>query len=315
VHYKSFCLKFLRRLIVNINEIYNLFICPYNHGFNLSLQKAYLYPECFTGDLMGADYFNIFLKMKIKIILFLLPLLGLFVPEGAAQISVKDSTIRIAMLTGNFAQHIPGGDLAKRFGTSSNLGGSFMFKSKKNYLFELEANFLFGGDVKEDNIFQDIATPSGHLINQLGQLAEIRLYQRGLYSSFRIGKLFNFFGPNPNSGIFILAGAGFLQHKIRIENLGNNTPQVMGDYKKGYDRLTNGFAINQFVGYMYLSNNRLLNFYGGAEFIQAWTQNRRSINFDSMEKDDTKRQDLLSGIRIGWIIPLYKKMPQKYYYY
>jgi hypothetical protein len=33
-----------------------------------------------------------------------------------------------------------------------------------------------------------------------------------------------------------------------------------------------------------------------------------------MGPDNTKRIDLLYGIRLGWIVPLYKQAPQEYYF-
>jgi hypothetical protein len=42
---------------------------------------------------------------------------------------------------------------------------------------------------------------------------------------------------------------------------------------------------------------------------------RRDYDFDIMGYDDTKRKDFLGGIRVGWILPLYQKAPEKFYYY
>jgi len=63
-----------------------------------------------------------------------------------------------------------------------------------------------------------------------------------------------------------------------------------------------------------LSKTRLLNFYAGLEFIQAWTQNRREYNFVQMGKDNTTRSDWLYGIRIGWIFPIYSGQSREFYY-
>ena len=249
-----------------------------------------------------------------KSLLFLAISIVLF-SKSYSQVNIKDSSIFTPLLGASYAYQIPGGHLAERFGNNSNLGITSLVKTKKNWLCGFDANFIFGDQLREDSIFKNISTQEGAIINQNGELAQILMYERGYTASFKLGKLFNMLAPNPNSGIMALGGIGFIQHKIRIENTGNNAPQVLGDYKKGYDRLTNGLAITEFIGYMYLGNKRLVNFYGGLEFTQAWTQNRRSFNFDTMEKDDTKRNDYLSGIRIGWIIPLYKKMPNKFYYY
>ena len=134
-------------------------------------------------------------------------------------------------------------------------------------------------------------------------------------TGIKAGKLIPVAGPNKNSGIIFNVGAGLLQHHIRIENKDNNTPPVLGDYKKGYDKLTNGLSAREFIGYQFLDNKGLINFYVGFEFYQAWTMCRRDYNFDTMQRDDTKRNDYLMGIRAGWILPVYKKAPNSYYYY
>ncbi|HET6244800.1 MAG: hypothetical protein H0V01_05130 [Bacteroidetes bacterium] len=232
-----------------------------------------------------------------------------------SQVNVEDSIISTPIIVANYAYQFPGGNLKDRFGNNSSIGISFLQKTKQNWLWGFEFSFIFGGKVKEDSLFRNISTKNDFLINQHGAYAEIRFFERGHLSTLKGGRLFPALGPNPNCGFIAIASVGLLQHKIRIENPENNTPQILNDYKKGYDRLTNGLAVSEFFGYMYLSNNRLLNFYGGVEFVQAWTQNRRDFNFDTMEKDNTRRNDFMSGIKVGWVIPLYKKMPNKFYYY
>jgi hypothetical protein len=108
-----------------------------------------------------------------------------------------------------------------------------------------------------------------------------------------------------------------LQHKIRIEVVDNTIPQLFGDYKKGYDRLTNGIALSQYVGYFYMGNRRTVNFSLGLEIMEAFTKNRRDYNFDTMEKDDHLRMDLLIGLRLNWSIPFYSKnkLGKKTFYY
>ena len=231
-----------------------------------------------------------------------------------SQVSVKDSSIFFPMVSINYAYQIPGGDLANRFGNSSSIGANFLIKTKKNYLLGVEGSYLFGNTIKEDSVLKNISTPDGFVINGNGEYADIQMYERGFNLSARFGKMFSIIGPNPNSGLFIMGGIGFLQHKIRIENAGNTVPQIAGDYVKGYDRLTNGLSTNEFIGYMHMGTNRLVSFYVGFEFIQAWTQNRRSYNFDQMKHDTDKRFDAIYGIKVGWILPLYKRVPDKYYF-
>ena len=98
--------------------------------------------------------------------------------------------------------------------------------------------------------------------------------------------------------------AGVLQHKIRIEDRTGGLPQLVGDYKKGYDRMTNGLALTEFIGYQHFSNDGRINFYVGFEFTQGFTKNRRSWDFLTQQRMDNNRLDLLNGLRIGWTLPI-----------
>jgi len=109
-------------------------------------------------------------------------------------------------------------------------------------------------------------------------------------------------------------GGGYMQHKINIYDVGKNVPQLNNDFKKGYDRLTGGFGLNQFIGYLHLSNNKIANFYAGFEFNQAFTKGMRGYQYDLMKEDNIKRTDIQIGFRIGWILPLYKRLNEYYYY-
>lgn len=246
---------------------------------------------------------------------FLVLILFTFYQQFAhSQAHVKDSLLLAPLVGISYSYQIPSGDLKTRFGNNSNLGAMFLLKTKSNWLIGADYSFLFGNKLKENGILDSIKTDKGFIIDQNGQYAQTRLYERGYTASLKFGKLFPYFSPNKNSGFIFMASLGMLQHKIRIEDIGNSSPHLSPEYRKGYDRLTNGLAISEFVGYLLLSNNRLINAFGGFEFTQAFTQSRRSYNFDTMERDTKKRKDYLSGFRLGIILPLYKRGPQDFYY-
>ncbi len=234
--------------------------------------------------------------------------------NACAQARVKDSLLFAPMVGVSYSYQVPGGDLKKRFGNNSNVGAIFLVKTKSNWLVGADYSYLFGSKLKETGMLDSIKTRTGYIIDANGAYAETRMFERGYSASIKFGKLFPYLTPNKNSGFFCVASVGRLQHKIRIEDIGNRSPQLTKEYRKGYDRLTNGWSLGEFIGYLYLSNNRLLNLYGGFEFTQALTQNRRSYNFDTMERDVRKRKDYLSGFRFGIILPLYKRGPMDYYY-
>lgn len=249
----------------------------------------------------------------MKKILLLAFLLGLKQTVWA-QAHVKDSLLFAPLFGVSYSYQLSGGDLKKRFGNNSNIGAMLVVKTKSNWLVGADYSFLFGNKIKESGILDSIKTGTGHIIDKNGQYAETRLFERGYTVSAKFGKLFPLLSPNRNSGFIFMLSGGMLQHKIRIEDIGNNSPQLSKEYRKGYDRLTNGLSVSEFVGYLFLSNNRILNAFAGFEFTQAFTQSRRSYNFDTMQRDTQKRMDYLNGFRLGLILPLYKRGPQDFYY-
>ena len=205
--------------------------------------------------------------------------------------------------------------MADRFGNNYNIGAFLNYKFSNNWLIGVESDFLFADNIKEEGILAGISTDDGHIIGESGEFATVYLYERGFHILAKVGKVFPVFGPNKNSGILVYAGAGFLQHKIKIDVDKEDVPELSKEYKKGYDRLSNGPAITEGVSYLHCGSKRLINFSLGIECTQAFTQNRRDYNFDQMKKDTTKRLDLLFGVRFTWFFPLYKSAANAYFYY
>lgn len=233
-----------------------------------------------------------------------------------SQASIKDSAIFTPVIYATYSYQFPGGDLAQLFGANSSIGGGVLFKTKSNWLLGAEGNYLFGGTVKiSTTLLSSIVSHEGYVIDPNGFFADIYYYERGFNFFGKAGKIIPIFAPNPNSGLTLMAGAGFMQDKIRIHTSDNDVPQITGDYLKGYDRLNNGFAVTGSLGYLYLGNARLLNFYIGFEFIQAWTQSKRKRDFDTGLPDNKKYNSQFYSVKVSWFIPLYKRSPQAYYLY
>jgi len=208
----------------------------------------------------------------------------------------------------------PGGDMADRFGKANTFGLTYAYKLHSNFYGELSYSYIWGGDVRETNILDKIKTSSGNVIDPQGLLNPIDMELRGFSFFMGAGKIFPVIGPNPNSGLFFSLHGGFLQHKIYFSYQAKNIPQLQGDYAKGYDRLSNGLAIKENIGFINLSNSNFLNWTLGFEFIQAFTENRRDWNIDTRQKDTKKRLDLLFGINLQIRVPFYKRAPQTFYY-
>lgn len=192
-----------------------------------------------------------------------------------------------------------------------------MFKAKSNWTFGIEYGHIWWNEVKNgDSILKHILTEDGQIIDIGGLYAVFDLFGRGFTITGQVGKLIPVLSHNDNSGILLKAGIGYMQHWVRIQvKEQESVPWLSGDYVKGYDRLSSGLTLNQFIGYSYIGNSRVWNFYGGFEFTQGFTRNQRDIDFDTRIKDDKSRVDLIFGIKIGWMIPVYRNTKSDFYYY
>ncbi len=245
----------------------------------------------------------------------LIPLSLALASLSHGQVSIRDSSINMHIVSMGYSFQLPGGDMADRFGWNSMLEVGYAYKLGANFCLGVQGGFLFGNQLEETGILSALQHENGSILGDDGRFADVRLFERGYHISLLAGKLLPFKKPNPNSGILAMIGPVFLQHKVRIETIGNTIPQLNNEYKKGYDRLTNGMGLHESIGYYHFGNKYLVNYYFGFEFIQAFTKNRRDYNFDTMSRDDGNRVDLLFGVRAGWMLPLYKKAPRKYYFY
>lgn len=215
------------------------------------------------------------------------------------------------LLNLGFGLHLPGGDLADRFGRDGSFSGGVTFATRQNWLFGLEGQYFFGNQVKEDPLV-NLRTPDGDIIGNNQLTADVALHERGYYIGGLAGRLFTFGAKR--SGIRLTLGAGMLRHKIRLQDDSQNAGQLFGDYAKGYDRLTGGLALNQFIGWQHLAANRRANWFIGLEFNQGFTNTLRDWDFAEMRKLDAKRTDLRFGIRVGWTLPFYFSGAEKIYY-
>lgn len=213
-----------------------------------------------------------------------------------------------------YSLQAPGGDMSERFGISSDIGGGAGYKTKTNWMLGAEATYIFGNTVNENTLI-NLMNSYDQITNMYGEISEINVRQSGMQIKGSIGKIIPVLKNNKNSGIYIRGSLGLLHHKIYIENLGNNTPQILDDYRKGYDRLSNGLSVSEFVGWQNFSDKGAYHFMVGFEFVQAWTENRRTWDYSSNQKLDNKRLDLLYTFKVSWFIPFRQKEATGYFYY
>lgn len=216
----------------------------------------------------------------------------------------------VITMNGNF--DLPAADMADRFGTSYRIGPSVWYKTKDNWIFGVKFDFINGSIIREDSFLINIYKEGG-VLNQDGFRTGLNVYERGYDVCLQGGKILNVFGSTAG-GLLLLTSAGFIQHKIRVYDSDETVTPILGDYRKGYDRLANGILLEQLVGYNYFSPNNLFSFYVGFNFSAGFTQGRRDFLFDVKRPDTDSRVDILYGIRAGLHIPIFKRKSDEIYF-
>ncbi len=215
----------------------------------------------------------------------------------------------------SYTAQFPFGNMADRFGFNSLFGMQIAYKMKKNWIIGVEGGFLFGTKVREYYILDNISTSTGQLVSQNNDLITMQPQEQGFNLKFNVGKVIPFSEKYPDAGLLLMTGIGFLEHKIALNVKANSLPQLDKIYRKGYDRMSNGPVISQFVGGIFLERKRFVSFYGGVQFDVGFTQGRRNFDFYSAAPLKDKRIDMFLGIKVGWVIPVFLQTSEKEYFY
>jgi hypothetical protein len=248
---------------------------------------------------------------RISIFLFF----SLLVFSSNAQVNVRDSAVQGYIFNFNLGYHVPSGDVGELYGPHMSLGLDIEYKTKSNWLIGGGVDYLFGTNVKNaEALLGDFFTEDGNIIGTNGDYVTVKPFMRGWVFQAKVGKILPLFGPNPNSGLLLQGGVGFIQHKTRLEH-DNIVYQLLPPYDKGYDRLHQGLALSQYIAFYHSGNRRRVNFTAGFHFMQGFTNNVREYNYHTRSYDLDNKLDLYFGIKASWFLPIYDKHAQKYYYY
>ena len=213
-----------------------------------------------------------------------------------------------------YGPQFPGGDLADRFGTSWSMQGQLDYLTQSDWLIGLQGQYFFGTEVKQD-VLAGLRTDDGFIIGNQRSPADVQLRERGLFLGLQVGRNFVLNPDRSKSGFLFTLAGGWLLHRIRIQtDPAQTVNQVIAEYRAGYDRLTAGPALHQFLGYQNLDARGRLNFYVGIELLEGFTQSQRDWDFATQGPLTGTRFDLLFGVRAGWILPFYQGPSEEIFY-
>ena len=241
---------------------------------------------------------------KLFLIFFTICFINLFAQENKLNSFLIDYTFQLPQL-----------DLKESFGSNSAIGISYILEKNNNIFYSIELDYMFGGNIKDSTVLSMISAEDGSIIASDGGFANVLLYQRGFNSHLLIGYAFHL-QKNQKSGLYLSTGLGYLEHKIRIETRNEDIPQLTNEYKKGYDKFTNGLSAKTAIDYIYISKKGNFQFFLGSEIIYALTKNRRNYLFDEMKyTENNLRKDILLGFRAGVVIPINRKNSGEFHYF
>ena len=215
------------------------------------------------------------------------------------------TNVGVLNLTFGYGIELPFGDLADRFGSNLKFAVGIEKINRKNWIYGLEFNQMFGNNVVED-VLEPLRLENLEVLGADSDFADVFIRQRGLFLGAQVGKLIPF-KKKSKSGLRITTTIGVLQHNVRIVDDANSLPQILGQYRKGYDRLTRGLALREFIGYHHISKDRLINFNVGIEFTQGFTRHIRAVDFDTgLAPSSDLRFDGLISLKGTWILPFFE---------
>ncbi|TXF86275.1 hypothetical protein FUA23_19735 [Neolewinella aurantiaca] len=223
--------------------------------------------------------------------------------QGLAGARNLDAAILIDLGYGPFTS---AGDLSDRFGAGWSIDGGVTWLPKdSNIEFGFRVQYGFGTEVKED-VLSGLRTREGFIIGNQRSPADIQLRHRQLFIGPAAGYTFAL-GENKRAGIHLKTSLGYFFHRIRFqEDAVQVVPQLRDNLLPGYDQLTGGFAVHQFIGYQQLALDRRLNFYLGAEVMAGFTKALRNFDIPTGAPPSSEgRTDIVLGVKAGFIIPLY----------
>ena len=214
-----------------------------------------------------------------------------------------------------YGHQFPIGDLEEQFGDNSAICIAFIIEKNNNIFYGIDANYMFSKNVKDTSIFDNISTMYGAIIASDGHYANVNLMQRGFNSHMYLGYAFHF-DKQTLSGLYLSLGLGYLQHKIFIDTKNQDIPQLSENYKKGYDRFSNGISSHLSLTYRYYDKSGKFQIYTGINMTVAYTKLQRKYLFSDMKYASNQRsKDQLLGLKMGIIIPIKRKNEEEFHYY
>ena len=115
--------------------------------------------------------------IQLKTLLILIAVFCFGVLHG--QRNVKDSAIATPWIGVHYGGNFPSGDLSDRYGYLNHIGIMAGYKTAKQLYLGLDANFMFGNQVKMTGLFDHLVDSQGNITDINGDIAIVLVMPRG----------------------------------------------------------------------------------------------------------------------------------------
>lgn len=215
-----------------------------------------------------------------------------------------------------FSFNSTSGPWSDRFDNNYSVGLSLGRKTAENWIFQVEGNFLFGGEVpNREAALGNVFTENSQVLNLNGSYAQVNINQRGTYFGVGVEKILPFLDLNQNSGFSVSAQGGLIWHWLNIDNVGADVPQINQEWEKGYDRMQRGTYLSESIGWRYHSTNRRINFKLSLVATQLYTRDLRTYHYPTGLLNQEPEWNQLYSLKLQWFLPIYLGGRKEQYYY
>lgn len=254
-----------------------------------------------------------------------------------AQEKKQADTLECPVVGFSFGALMPGSGSASEGALNGNMGdlykGPYLnfgiegdYKFASGWMITLNGDLWFGASSnnlqRRDERYPHIFMPGGYTLSWSGVDGNVWAHNRSLAARLGVAKILRVIPGNPNSGILLGMGGGWVMQKTIFTQDMNDSPvpQLMGDYAKLHDHLRNGVMLTQSLGFCYMANYlTYVNFKVEFTLSECMMWSSRKYQIDNLMglngKDQNRYFDLVYGLKLTWMFPLMGKTTYDYYYF
>ena len=213
----------------------------------------------------------------------------------------------------------PIGDFAKQYGRNGLVCAGYTFLTKSGYTLGLRAGMGFGNKLKYDPI-GILRDANGGITAADGSYAEVTINQRiYLLPMLRLGKVMVLREKTSRSQWELALRpevmAGYLRHKVRIEDLTKQVPLLDATRRRGFDNERAGLMGGLALSFWALNPRGRYALFVQAEGLVSRTKPTGAWDYNRGYKDTKTYSDGNFSLQVGLALTLFNLEEDEFFFY